>query len=168
VQIELVTGDITTVAADVLVTAANKSLKGGGGVDAAIHRAAGRELLTALRPLAPCPAGDAVITQSFGLPHPVRHVVHAVGPRYGSDKPADRLLRCAYLAALRRCDEVDARSVAFPSLSTGAYRYPLDEACDISVDALRHAETRVQRCVLVAFDARTHDSWRRALNAAPG
>ncbi|WP_375494050.1 macro domain-containing protein [uncultured Jatrophihabitans sp.] len=164
-RIELVSGDITRVDAQVLVTAANKSLKGGGGVDGAIHRAAGRQLLAALRPLAPCPAGDAVITDAFELPAPVRYVVHAVGPRYGSDKPSDALLRSAYLAAIRCCDEVGARSVAFPSLSTGAYRYPLDEACDISVDALRHASTRVETCLLVAYDRRTHDSWQRALDA---
>ena len=162
-RIELVTADITTVAVEVLVTAANTSLKGGGGVDAAIHRAAGRELVEASRALAPCPAGDAVITPAFGLPDPVRWVVHAVGPRYGTDNPSDEKLRAAYVAAVRCCDEVGARSVAFPSLSTGAYRFPLEQACAISVDALRHVDTRVDRCVLVAFDDHTREAWRRAL-----
>ena len=115
-QIEVVRGDITTVAVEALVTAANRSLVGGGGVDGAIHRAAGPRLLQALRPLAPCPPGQAVVTPAFDLPEPVRHVIHAVGPRYGVDEPPDELLRSAYLAALRCCVEVGATSVAFPSL----------------------------------------------------
>lgn len=162
-DIEIVRADITTVATDVLVTAANSALVGGGGVDGAIHRAAGPELLTALRPLAPCAPGEAVITPAFGLPTPVRHVVHAVGPRYGVDEPADELLRSAYLAALRRCDEVGARSVAFPSISTGVYGFPLAEACRISVTALLGARTAVERCALVPFDERTTRYWRIAL-----
>lgn len=162
-DIEVVTGDITRVAVEVLVTAANSALVGGGGVDGAIHRAAGPELLRALRPLAPCPAGGAVITPAYGLPAPVRHVVHAVGPRYGLDEPAADLLRGAYLAALALCDQVGAGSVAFPSISTGAYGYPLADACRISVAALRGADTQVARCLLVAFDLRTQRAWERAL-----
>ncbi|HEY5845593.1 MAG TPA: macro domain-containing protein [Microlunatus sp.] len=162
-KIEVVRDDITSVAVEVLVTAANQSLVGGGGVDGAIHRAAGPELLAALRPLAPCLPGDAVVTAAFGLPAPVRHVVHAVGPRYGVDEPADELLRSAYRAALRRCDEVDAQSVAFPSLSTGAYHFPLLDACRISVEALTSADTSVTRCVLVAFDQKTERFWKRAI-----
>jgi O-acetyl-ADP-ribose deacetylase len=163
VLIEVVTGDITRVEAEVLVAAANNRLAGGGGVDGAIHRAAGPELLRALRPLAPCPPGGAVITAAFDLPAPVRHVVHAVGPRYGVDEPAADLLAGAYRCALARCDEVGAATVAFPSLSTGAYGYPLNEACETSVAALRSAQTAVERCLLVAFDERTARFWRRAL-----
>jgi O-acetyl-ADP-ribose deacetylase (regulator of RNase III) len=107
--------------------------------------------------------GDAVITPAFRLKAPVRYVVHAVGPRYGVDEPAGELLRSAYRAALRCCDEVDAHSVAFPSLSTGAYQFPLLDACRISVDALATADTSVARCVLVAFDPKTERFWRRAL-----
>ena len=162
-EIEVVQGDITTVAVEVLVTAANKSLVGGGGVDGAIHRAAGPELLASLRPLAPCMPGDAVITPAFRLQAPVRYVVHAVGPRHGVDEPAGELLRSAYRAALRCCDEVDAHSVAFPSLSTGAYHFPLLDACRISIKALATADTSVARCVLVAFDPKTERFWRRAL-----
>ena len=147
------------------MTAANKSLAGGGGADGAIHRAAGPEPLAALRPLAPCMPGGAVITPAFGLPAPVRFVVHAVGPRYGVDEPAGELLRSAYRAALRCCDEVQAHSVAFPSLSTGAYHFPLLDACRISVDALTTADTSVARCVLVAFDQKTERFWKRALEA---
>ena len=164
-RIEVILADITTVAAEVLVTAANSALVGGGGVDAAIHRAAGPRLLQALRPLAPCPPGSAVITAAFDLPAPVRHVVHAVGPRFGIDVPSADLLASAYLASLRRCDEVGAESVAFPSLSTGVFGYPLTEACEISTRTLLAADTAVQRCFLVAFDARTQQSWQGALTA---
>jgi O-acetyl-ADP-ribose deacetylase len=164
-DIEVVTGDITVADADVIVTAANVSLIGGGGVDGAVHRAAGPELLQALRPLSPCPPGQAVITPAFGLGPRVRHVVHAVGPRYGVDEPAAELLASAYRASLRCCDEVAADSVAFPALSTGAFGYPLFEACQVSAEALRSAETSVRRCVLVAFDERTRKFWSRALSA---
>jgi O-acetyl-ADP-ribose deacetylase (regulator of RNase III) len=164
-EIELQQGDITTVAVDAIVTAANAALVGGGGVDGAVHRAAGPELLTALRPLAPCPPGGAVITPAFRLDPPVRFVVHAVGPRYGVDEPAADLLASAYRTSLRRCDEVGALSVAFPAISTGVYGYPLQEAAEVSVAALRGARTAVERCVLVAFDDRTWTAWDRALAA---
>jgi O-acetyl-ADP-ribose deacetylase (regulator of RNase III) len=164
-RIEVVVADITTVPAEVLVTAANSALVGGGGVDGAIHRAAGPQLLQALRPLAPCPPGSAVITAAFGLPAPVRHVVHAVGPRFGVDEPAAELLASAYLASLRLCDQVRAASVAFPSLSTGAFGYPLWEACQVSARALLGADTAVQQCFLVAFDTKTQKLWQRALAA---
>ena len=166
-EISVILGDITTMAVDAIVTAANAPLIGGGGVDGAVHRAAGPDLLRALRPLAPCPVGSAVITPSFMLPSPVRHVIHAVGPRYGVDEPPEALLASAYLASLTLCDKVGAVSVAFPSISTGAYGYPLLEACEISVRALRGAETEVQRCTLVAFDARTQRFWGRCLRDVP-
>jgi O-acetyl-ADP-ribose deacetylase (regulator of RNase III) len=163
VQIEVLTGDIVQAQVEVLVTAANAALIGGGGVDGAIHRAAGPELLQALRSLAPCQIGGAVITPAFRIPPPVRFVVHAVGPRYGVDEPAPELLSDSYAQSLARCDEVGATSVAFPALSTGAYGYPLSEACKVSVAALRAAQTQVERCVLVAFDAKTAQLWRHAL-----
>lgn len=162
-QIEVVTGDIVGVEVEVLVTAANSALRGGGGVDGAIHRAAGPELLVALRSLAPCPIGGAVITPAFAIPMPVRFIVHAVGPRYGLDEPAAELLSAAYAQSLARCDEVGAKSVAFPALSTGAYSYPLPEACRVSVAALTATKTHVQRCVLVAYDAKTQRMWQQAL-----
>lgn len=162
-RIEVVAGDITRAQTEAIVAAANRHLAGGGGVDGAIHRAAGPRLLAALRPLAPCPVGDAVVTPAFELPAPIRYVVHAVGPRYGVDEPADELLQAAYRAALRRCDEVGAASVAFPSISTGAYRFPLPRACALSVAALREADTQVERCLLVAFDDKTLRRWQAAL-----
>jgi O-acetyl-ADP-ribose deacetylase (regulator of RNase III) len=162
-QIEVMTGDIVLAQVEVLVTAANAALVGGGGVDGAIHRAAGPELLSALRSLAPCRVGGAVITPSFRIPAPVRFIVHAVGPRYGVDEPAAELLSRAYAQSLARCDEVRATSVAFPALSTGAYGYPLPESCRISVAALKATITQVERCVLVAYDAKTQRLWQREL-----
>jgi O-acetyl-ADP-ribose deacetylase len=162
-QIEVMTGDIVRAQVEVLVTAANAALIGGGGVDGAIHRAAGPELLMALRTLAPCSIGGAVITPSFRIPAPVRFVVHAVGPRYGVDEPAAELLAHAYAQSLARCDEVTATSVAFPALSTGAYGYPLPESCRISAAALKTTKTRVERCLLIAYDAKTQKLWEQAL-----
>lgn len=156
-------GDITAMNVDVIVTAANRSLAAGGGVDGAVHRAAGPRLLQAIRPLAPCPPGRAVITDAFDLRPRVRWVVHAVGPRFGVDEPADELLASAYVDALARCDEVDAQRVAFPSLSTGAYRFPLLDACRISVRAVANAATGVKLCQFVAFDEKTQQFWTRAL-----
>lgn len=163
VEIEVVQADITSVEVDVVVTAANSPLIGGGGVDGAVHRVAGPELLQALRPLAPCPVGGAVITPAFRFPPPVRHVVHAVGPRYGVDEPAADLLAGAYRASLALADQVGAGSIAFPSLSTGAFQYPRVQACDISVRALRSSTTTVGRCLLVALDVKTARLWERAL-----
>jgi O-acetyl-ADP-ribose deacetylase len=162
-EIEVVTGNIVEAQVEVLVTAANAALVGGGGVDGAIHRAAGPELLQALRSLAPCQIGGAVITAAFRIPPPVRFVVHAVGPRYGRDEPAAELLAGAYVQSLARCDEVGAASVAFPALSTGAYGYPLPEACRISAAALKATDTRVGRCVLVAYDRKSQQLWQGAL-----
>jgi O-acetyl-ADP-ribose deacetylase (regulator of RNase III) len=160
-----VLGDILSVPVAVVVTAANTALAGGGGVDGAVHRAAGPQLFEALRPLAPCPPGSAVVTPAFDLPAPRRWVVHAVGPRFGVDEPAAELLSRAYQAALAQCDEVGARSVVFPALSAGAFGYPKDEACRISIDAIRSAETRVERCVLVTVEPRIERFWLRYLGA---
>lgn len=120
-KVEVVQADITNVQVDVIVTAANSPLIGGGGVDGAVHRVAGGELLQALRPLSPCPVGGAAITPAFRFPPPVRHIVHAVGPRYGVDERAAELLAGAYQASLTLAGQVDAESIAFPSLSTRAF-----------------------------------------------
>ena len=109
--------------------------------------------------------GGAVITPAFDLDPPVRHIVHAVGPRWGIDEPAAELLASAYVESLRRCDEVGATSVAFPSISTGAYGYPLLEACASASPRLRGADTQVSRCLLVAFDVKTERFWRQVLES---
>lgn len=155
-HIEAVQGDITRQAVDAIVNAANQSLAGGGGVDGAIHRAAGAaELHEACAALGGCATGDAKATPGFRLP--ARWIVHAVGPRYrgGSHREADMLASC-YRRALEVAEELGARSVAFPAISTGIYGYPPEEAATIAVETLRAADTQIELAVLVAFDAPTH------------
>ena len=161
-RIEVVLGDVTRQPVDVVVTAANRALEGGGGVDAAVHGAAGRELVRASRALAPCPTGSAVVTPAFDLA-PVRWVVHAVGPRWAGRPEDPELLAAAYTASLARADEVGATSVAFPSISTGVYRYPAPEAARVSVGALRAARTRVALTLLVARTEEQAGLWEAAL-----
>lgn len=162
-QIRVVEGDITHQVVDAIVTAANAGLRGGGGVDGAVHRAAGPELLRACRALAPCPPGSAVVTPAFGLA-PVRWVIHAVGPVYSGPSDA-QVLASAYVSALRRADEVGAATVAFPALSTGIFGYPADEAAAVSVRALRGTSSQVLEVRLVAFDRQTARAWQAALDA---
>lgn len=147
-RIELLSADITTLAVDAIVNAANPSLAGGGGVDGAIHRAAGPELRIATRPLAPCPTGEARITPGFRLP--ARWVIHTVGPIWhGGDRSEDELLASAYRACLRLATDVGARSVAFPCISTGAYGFPRERAAPIVLDVLRAALPRFDRLIVV-------------------
>lgn len=160
--IEVVRGDVCVQDVDAVVTAGNSRLVGGSGVNGAVHAAAGPELLQALRAFSRCPPGQAVVTPSFRL-RPARWVVHAVGPRYRGPQDAE-VLASAYVSSLARADEVGARSVAFPSISTGVYGYPDDEAAQVSVQALRRADTRVERVLLVAFGRRTEQLWRDALD----
>lgn len=160
-RITLVRGDITQQDVDAIVTAANSELRGGGGVDAAVHAAAGPRLLAACRPLAPCPPGSAVITPAFDLA-PVKWVIHAVGPIYrGSDDEAS--LASAYTSALSLAEQAGAVSVAFPSISTGAFGYPADDAAYVSVAALWGRESSVEEVRLVAFNEATWEHWNDAL-----
>lgn len=161
-RITVVRGDITAQQVDAIVTAANEALRGGGGVDAAVHTAAGPELLRACRALAPCATGSAVITSAFRLA-PVQWVIHAVGPIYHGPGDAN-LLASAYRSALARADEVGATSVAFPSISTGVYGYPAKDAAEVSVAALLTATTRVGEVRLVAFAAPMAALWQRAVD----
>lgn len=160
-RIELVRGDITAEQVDAIVTAANSALRGGGGVDAAVHSAAGPRLVEASRALAPCPPGSAVITPAFDL-SPVKWVIHAVGPIYSGPQDA-AVLASAYTSSLARADEVGARSVAFPAISAGVYGYPGPDAARVSVAALRGAETGVALVRLVAYDGAMHTWWSEVL-----
>jgi O-acetyl-ADP-ribose deacetylase len=160
-EIRVVRGDITTIEVDAVVTAANSRLAGGGGVDGAVHDAAGPELVEASRALAPCPAGSAVVTPAFGMTT-ASWVIHAVGPVYSGpqDEP---VLASAYTSSLARADEVSARSVAFPGISTGIYGYPAEAAARISVTAIRTAATEVETVLLVAFSGEAARLWQREL-----
>jgi len=155
VRLEAVLGDITAQAVDAVVNAANQSLAGGGGVDGAIHRAAGaKELHAACRALGGCATGDAVATPGFALA--ARWIIHAVGPRYrdGSHGEPELLASC-YRRCLEVADELGATSIAFPAISTGIYGYPADDAARIAVRTLRQTRTAVELALLVAFDRNT-------------
>ena len=164
-RVEGVLGDITVEQVDAVVNAANPSLLGGGGVDGAIHRAAGPELLAACRLLGGCRTGDAKVTPGFRLP--ARWVIHTVGPvwRGGAEGEAELLASC-YRRSLAVADEVGARSVAFPAISTGVYGYPPAEAATIAVATLREAgaTTAVELVRLVAFNQATLDLYEQRLS----
>lgn len=154
-RLEVVTGDITRLAVDAIVNAANESLLGGGGVDGAIHRAAGPELLAHCRTLGGCPTGAARITPGFRLP--ARHVIHTVGPVWhggGHGEPA--LLASCYRHCFRLAREHGIRSLAFPAISCGVFAYPPDAAARIAAAECRQAladNPGLERVLLVAFDA---------------
>ncbi len=165
ILLEAVQGDITAQAVDAIVNAANTTLLGGGGVDGAIHRAAGPELLAACRSLGGCPTGEARLTPGYRLR--ARFVIHTVGPvwRGGTQGEAELLRRC-YLRSLRFAAEGDLRSIAFPSISTGAYGYPIEQAAAIAVTAVRdgaHPATSLELVRFVCFSAADLAVYRRLL-----
>jgi O-acetyl-ADP-ribose deacetylase len=169
--ITLVTADLTRLALDAIVNAANPSLLGGGGVDGAIHRAAGPALLAACRkipevsPGVRCPTGEARITPGFSLP--ARYVIHTVGPIWhGGDHGEAALLASCYRTCIELADEHDLNSIGFPAISCGVYGYPPDQAAKVAITTLRevlstHPKLDVQLC---CFDDRMTAIWQRALN----
>jgi O-acetyl-ADP-ribose deacetylase len=161
-QIEAYRGDITTLAVDAVVNAANAALVPGGGVDAAINRAAGPELAAAMRAHGGCPTGEAKATPGFDLP--ARWVIHTVGPiwRGGRQGEADLLASC-YRNSLAVAVDLGARSVAFPAISTGVYGFPADAAAEIAVSTVTAFDGPIDRVVLCAFDAGTYDRYRHLL-----
>ncbi|HEY8472607.1 MAG TPA: O-acetyl-ADP-ribose deacetylase [Natronosporangium sp.] len=162
--IEVVQGDITKERVDAIVNAANRSLRGGGGVDGAIHRAAGPRLAEAGAALAPCEPGDAKATPAFNLDPPVKHVIHTVGPVWhGGDRGEPETLASCYRRSLEVADQLGVRSIAFPAISTGIYGYPPDQAARIAVETIRSTPTSVGTIRLVAFDRSTYELLRAAL-----
>ena len=157
--LEVVVADITTLAVDAIVNAANESLLGGGGVDGAIHAAAGPGLLAECRRLGGCATGDAKATGGHRLP--ARWVIHTVGPVWhGGDRGEADLLASCYRRSLAVADDLAAKSIAFPAISTGVYRFPRPQAASIAVDTLGSIPTTVERIVLVAFDEETAQLYR--------
>lgn len=166
-RISLVRGDITEQRVDAIVNAANSSLLGGGGVDGAIHRRGGPEILAACRALRAShygkglPTGRAVATTAGRLP--ARWVIHTVGPVYSASKDRSELLASCYRESLRVADELGARTLAFPAISTGIYRWPMADAARIAVETLRKAASQVEEARLVLFTPEAYAAFEAAV-----
>ena len=167
-RLEARQGDITRMAVDAIVNAANRSLLGGGGVDGAIHRAAGPELLAECRGIGGCPTGEARMTKGYRLP--AAHVIHTVGPVYRGRPEDRRLLASCYASCLSLARDHGLRRIAFPAISCGVYGYPIAEACTIAVDTcadfMRHHELP-HEVTFMLFSATDLDVFRRYLDSLP-
>ena len=162
-RIRIVQGDITQLQVDAIVNAANRSLLGGGGVDGAIHRAAGPELVKACRPLGGCATGQAKITPGFRLP--ADYVIHTVGPVWsGGGKGEAELLASCYRQSLALAREHGVKTIAFPAISTGVYGYPLDQAARIALQTVQtflQSEAQIETVFLVCFGQRAYETYRQ-------
>ena len=169
-RIELLEGDITRLALDAIVNAANRSLLGGGGVDGAIHRAAGPGLLEECSGLGGCPTGEARITGGYGLP--ARYVIHAVGPVYRVDgEQAPALLASCYRWCLRLAVEHGLATIAFPALSCGAYGYPVEEACRVALDTtcdFLAADPSIRKVIFALYSQRNREAYLEYLAEKSG
>ena len=160
--VRVVEGDISRQSVDAIVNAANSSLLGGGGVDGAIHRAAGPELVAECRPLGGCKTGQAKASKGYQLP--AKHVIHTVGPVWqdGSHNE-DELLASCYRSSLKLADHLGARSIAFPAISTGIYRFPKERAARIALKQVLAFPGAVETVLFVCFDAETAAIYRKLL-----
>ncbi len=165
-QIEITQGDITQLQVDAIVNAANTKLLGGGGVDGAIHRAAGPQLLEECRQLNGCPTGEAKLTKGYRLP--AKHVIHTVGPVWnGGQKGEAELLANCYRNSLSLADQAGLQSVAFPSISTGVYGYPIDQACRIALRETLNFQPdskNLQKVIFCCFSNDDRECYEKALN----
>lgn len=168
-QIEVIKGDITTLAADAIVNAANSSLMGGGGVDGAIHRADGKEILEACKKIVAkqggCVTGEAVITTAGNLP--AKYVIHTVGPVWhGGGHNETTLLKNCYINSLKLAERHALKHIAFPNISTGIYRFPKSKAAEIAVDALmNYNHGTIEKVTFVCFDEENYQLYLEKLNS---
>lgn len=164
-RIEVIQGDITTLAVDVIVNAANETLLGGGGVDGAIHRAAGRELYYECLKLDGCDTGEAKVTKGYNLP--AKHIIHTVGPIWEDGRQNEpALLASCYRKSLMHAAALRAKSVAFPAISTGVYGYPLREAQELAIKTIAaHTGALPELVILCTFDDETTTVTRELLSA---
>jgi O-acetyl-ADP-ribose deacetylase (regulator of RNase III) len=164
-QLDILEGDITKLAVDAIVNAANSSLLGGGGVDGAIHRAAGRQLTEECRSLNGCSTGEAKITKGYNLP--ARYVIHTVGPIWrGGNRGEDGLLADCYRNCFAVAQQHDIKTLAFPAISTGAFAFPIDRASRIALGEIRQflaTSPKLERVSVVCFEKRVYDSYRSML-----
>ncbi len=167
-RIDIQQGDITRLAVDAIVNAANSRLLGGGGVDGAIHRAAGPELLAECRALGGCPTGEARMTKGYRLP--ARHVIHTVGPIYRAHPEDARLLASCYVNSLSLAAKHQLESLAFPAISCGVYGYPLADACRIAIDTTTDfltAHPGIARVIFILFSDNDRRVYERYLQGLP-
>lgn len=164
-EIEIIQGDITKLKVDAIVNAANVSLCGGGGVDGAIHRVAGKDLLAECRTLGGCNTGFAKITKGYNLP--AKYIIHAVGPVwYGGHKNEEELLASCYRECLKIAVDYEIQSIAFPAISCGSYRFPIDKACDIAINEVasfldkNSVEIKV---IFVCFDEKLEKAFKKVI-----
>ena len=169
-RIELYRGDITKIGADAIVNAANTSLLGGGGVDGAIHRAAGPGLLEECRSLGGCPTGEARVTSGYNLP--AKFIIHAVGPVWkGGDKGEEDLLGSCYRNCLRIASNMKLRTIAFPNISTGVYGFPKERAAEIAIGTVREFlgnDRGIEKVIFAVFDEDNSGIYKRKLEEMTG
>lgn len=165
-EIKILKGDITKLKVDVIVNAANRTLLGGGGVDVAIHRAAGKELLAECRTLNGCETGQSKITKGYNLP--AKYVIHTVGPVwYGGNKKEPELLKSCYTTALNLAKENNIKTIAFPAISCGVYHFPIDKACKIAYDTVNEFINKndcFEKVIFIDINDKIIDTYRVIFN----